>query len=216
MNGRGGTGSFGRMGFYTTKIFPALLDKMTTNPETDALRAEVLAPARGRVLEIGFGTGHNIPHLPASVTSVVGLDPNPGMEKIARPRIAAAAIPIELQLGKGEQLPFADGSFDTVVTTLVLCGVQDAGATLREIRRVLAPGGRYLFMEHGLAPDAAVQRSQRRMNGFSRLVFGCQLNRPIAKLLTDGGFELETVREFFKQNDPKFAGYTTLGVAAPQ
>ena len=100
------------MSFYTTKILPTLLDKATSSPETEALRREVLAPARGRVLEIGFGTGRNIPHLPAGVTSVVGLEPNPGVEKLARPRIIAASIPIELQIGSGEQLPFPSACFD--------------------------------------------------------------------------------------------------------
>jgi SAM-dependent methyltransferase len=203
------------MGFYTTKLLPMFLDKATSSPETHALRDEVLAPARGRLLEIGFGTGLNIAHYPSSVTSVVGLEPNPGVEKLARPRISAAAIPIELRIGAAERLPFADGSFDTVVTTLVLCSVEDPGAALKEIRRVLAPGGSYLLLEHGLAPDAKVQRWQRRMNGFSKLVFGCRLNRPIRELVTANGFAFERSREFFKANDPKFAGYTTLAAAVP-
>ena len=203
------------MGFYTTRLLPGFMDKMTSSPETAVLRAEQLAPARGRLLEIGFGTGLNIPHFPSSVTSVVGLDPNPGVEKLARPRIGAAPIPVELRMGSGEQLPFPDGSFDTVVTTLVLCAVANVEATLKEIRRVLAPGGTYLLMEHGLAPDSKVQKWQRRLNGVNKLVFGCRLDRPIGQLVTGSGFRFQSSREFFKDKDPKFAGYTTLAVAVP-
>ena len=181
------------MGFYTTKILPGFMDKMTGGPETEALRKEVLASARGRVLEIGFGTGRNIPYFPSTVTQVVGLDPNPGIEKIARLRISAASLPVELRIGAGEQLPFPDGSFDTVVTTLVLCSVENPETTLKEIRRVLAPGGSYLLMEHGLAPDARVQKWQHRINGFNRMVLGgCNLNRPIRQMVTANGFTLQT------------------------
>ena len=203
------------MGLYKTRILPGFMDKMTSSPETAALRKEQLAPARGRLLEIGFGTGLNIPHFPSSVTSVIGLDPNPGVEKLARPRISSALIPVELRMGSGERLPFPDASFDTVVTTLVLCAVEDVEATLKEIRRVLAPGGCYLLMEHGLAPDAKVQKWQRRMNGFSKLVLGCHLNRPIGQMVTGSGFKFQSSRQFFQDKAPKFAGYTTLAVAVP-
>lgn len=203
------------MGFYSCRIRPWCLDKLTASPETEGLRKEVLAPARGRLLEIGFGTGLNIPHFPPEVTDVVGLEPNPGVERLARPRIDAASIPIELRIGAGERLPFPDHSFDTVVTTLVLCSVQDVGATLQEIRRVLAPGGQYLLMEHGLAPEPEVQRWQHRMNGFNKLVFGCLLTRPMRETLLANGCRFERSREFYREKDPRFVGYTTLGVAVP-
>ena len=138
------------------------------------------------------------------------------MEKIARPRIKAAPIPVELRIGAGEQLPFPDGSFDTVLTFLVLCSVEKPEATLKEIRRVLAPGGSYLLVEHGLAPDASVQKWQRRNNGLNKMVFGgCNLNRPIRQLVTTSGFTFRKSREFFQEKAPKFAGFTTLAVAAP-
>ncbi len=204
------------MGFYTTTILPGFMDKMTSGPETEALRKEALAPARGRLLEIGFGTGRNIPHFPSAVTHVVGLDPNPGVEKIARPRIDDAPLSVEFRIGAGEQLPFPDGSFDTVVTFLVLCSVKNPEATLKEIRRVLAPGGSYLLVEHGLAPDANVQKWQRRINGLNKMVLGgCNLNRPIRQMVTTSGFTFQKSREFFQEKAPKFAGFTTLAVAAP-
>lgn len=203
------------MAFYRTRILPRLLDSAVSSPEADRLRKEVLAPARGRLLEIGFGTGLNAAHYPPAVTSVVGLDPNPGAAKLAQPRIAAASVPIELQLGAGERLPFPDSSFDTVVTTLVLCSVTSVEATLKEIRRVLVPGGSYLLMEHGLAPDPKLQRRQAMWNGLNKLVFGCHLNRPIARMVTDSGFEFLRSSEFFMESEPRSVGYITMGVAVP-
>jgi len=203
------------MGFYSTRILPALLDMATSGAGTERLRREALAPARGRVLDIGFGTGGNVPFFPPDVVSVVGLDPNPGVERRARRRIRAAAIPIELRIGAGERLPFPDASFDTVVTTLVLCSVGDPAATLKEIRRVLAPGGRYLLLEHGLAPDADVQKWQHRLNPVNRAVFGCSLTRPIGQILTRNGFTFTSSREFFRDDAPKFAAFTTMAQVVP-
>ena len=203
------------MGFYSTRILPALLDMATSGAGTERLRREALAPARGRVLDIGFGTGGNVPFFPPDVVSVVGLDPNPGVERRARRRIRAAAIPIELRIGAGERLPFPDSSFDTVVTTLVLCSVGDPAATLAEIRRVLAPGGRYLLLEHGLAPDADVQKWQHRLNPVNRAVFGCSLTRPIGQILTRNGFTFTSSREFFRDDAPKFAAFTTMAQVVP-
>src|SRR4051812_27328361 len=111
------------MGFYQRRILPTFLDKMTNRPELNELRQQQLASARGRVLEIGFGTGLNAAHYPRDVERVVALDSNPGVERLARKRIEAASVPIEFLLGSGERLPFEDGSFDSVVTTLVLCSV---------------------------------------------------------------------------------------------
>src|SRR5262245_1846961 len=112
------------MGVYERRILPILLDKMMTGAETERLRRDALAPARGRVLEIGFGTGLNLPHYPPAVTHLVGLEPNPGMEKIARQRLVAASMTGEFVLRRGDSpLPYDDGAFDTVVTTFVLCTV---------------------------------------------------------------------------------------------
>src|SRR5438046_1492100 len=146
------------MGFYHRHILPKFLDKMTSRSPLPDLRKEVLATARSRVLEIGFGTGLNAAYYPREVEHVVALDTNPGVERLARKRIETAPVPIEFHLGSGEHLPFEDGTFDTVVTTLVLCSVSDVGSALAEIRRVLSPRGRYLVLEHGLADDAKVQK----------------------------------------------------------
>jgi ubiquinone/menaquinone biosynthesis C-methylase UbiE len=203
------------MGVYERRVLPILLDKMMTGPETQRLRKDALAPARGRVLEIGFGTGLNVPCYPPAVDHLVGVDPNSGMEKIARQRLGAAPMTGEFVLGRGDnRLPFEDGSFDTVVTTFVLCTVGDPQRALNEIRRVLKPDGQYLLLEHGLAPDTGVQKWQQRLNRFNRVVFGgCNLNRPIAKLVVDAGFAFQASNEFFQAAAPKFAGWTTSAIA---
>ena len=203
------------MGWYERRVLPILLEKMMSGAETERLRKDALKPARGRVLEIGCGTGLNVPHYPAAVTHLVGLDPNAGMETIARRRLAAAPVKGEFVLGRGDnRLPFEDASFDTVVTTFVLCTVGDAEHALSEIRRVLKPSGQYLLLEHGLAPDAAVQRWQRRLNRVNRLALGgCNLNRPIARLVVGAGFTLQASNEFFQAGAPKFAGFTTSAIA---
>src|SRR5438270_12095587 len=160
------------MGFYERKILPKFLDVMMKTPENEKLRQEGLAPARGRLLEIGFGSGLNVAYYPKEVTSVVGIEPNPGMEKLARQRISVATIPIEFQIGSGESLPFKDGTFDTVVTTLTLCSIDDVESALREVRRVLAPDGRYVLFEHGLSEEANIQKWQRRLNGINMKILG--------------------------------------------
>ncbi len=153
------------MGFYRSTILPFLLDKATGTRELAALRREMLAPARGRVLEIGFGTGLNAPHYPAKVERVVAMDPNYPDDKRARKRIERASVPIELRRAAGEDVPLDASSFDTVVTSLVLCSVADAPRTLAEVRRVLKPGGHYLFLEHGLSDEPDVQKWQKRLTG---------------------------------------------------
>jgi ubiquinone/menaquinone biosynthesis C-methylase UbiE len=203
------------MRFYERRILPTLLDKLMTRAETVRMRKTALAPARGRVLEIGFGTGLNVPHYPSTVTHLVGVDPNPGVERLARQRLGAAPMASEFALGPGDnRLPYDDGTFDTVVTTFVLCTVGDVNRALSEIRRVLKADGQYLLLEHGLAPDAGVQRWQQRLNGLNRLILGgCNLNRPIAKLVTGGGFMFQTFNEFFQADAPKFIAWTTSAIA---
>src|SRR5262245_45553978 len=204
------------MGLYNSYVLPRLIDKMASRPEMEPLRKEAVAPARGRVLEIGFGSGLNIPHYPKAVERIIGLDPNAGVEKLARPRIRAASIPIEFRVGSGESLPFPDGSFDTVVTTYVLCTIDDVQGALHEIRRVLAPDGCYVLLEHGLAEDRNVQKWQRRLNRINMMMLGhCRLDRPISKLVTEAGFTFGSSREFFSDGAPRYAGWTTCGRAVP-
>jgi ubiquinone/menaquinone biosynthesis C-methylase UbiE len=204
------------MGLYERSVFPWICDKLTSGREASRLRKQVLVPARGRVLEVGFGTGLNAAHYPRQVERVVGVDSNPGVEKLARARIAAAAVPIEFRLASAGRLPFDDHSFDTVVTTLTLCSVPDAGRALAELRRVLAPEGQYLLLEHGLAEEPGIQKWQRRLSKPHMLISaGCQLDLPVAALVTGAGFRFSSVEHFEWSGTPKVAAFTTLACAVP-
>jgi ubiquinone/menaquinone biosynthesis C-methylase UbiE len=204
------------MGLYSRFILPRLLDKMASGPAADQYRKQVLSEARGRVLEIGFGTGLNAAHYPKSVEKVIGIDPSDGGSQLRQQRAGGAPVPIEFRVASGERLPFDDGSFDTVVTTLSLCSIPDVDRALAEVRRVLAPGGRYLFLEHGLHPDATVQRWQHRINGLNKLLLGgCNLNRNIKQLIERAGFVFTHLEQFEFPEAPRFASFTNLGSATP-
>jgi SAM-dependent methyltransferase len=202
------------MGFYTRHIVPRINDKMASGPVADRYRKQVLAPARGRVLEVGFGTGLNAAHYPAAVERVVALDDNPGVESLAKKRIAAATTPIEYHRASGEVLGFEDASFDTLVTTLVLCSIPAVERALGEFRRLLKPGGEYLFMEHGLADDDGVMKWQRRLNPVQMFMAGgCRLDRDIQSLVRGAGFDIAEVEQFYYPGAPRPMGFTTLGRA---
>jgi SAM-dependent methyltransferase len=204
------------MGFYRRAVLPFLMDRTMDREELRGHRRELLAPARGRVLEVGFGSGLNAPFYPPppAVERVVAVDPNAGMQRRAGRRIAAASVPIEQRLASGERLPADDASFDCVVTSFVLCSVDEIDRTLAEIARVLRPGGRYLLFEHGLSDDPKLQRWQRRLDGLQqRLAGGCHLTRPIRADVERAGFRFESVRDFHLREGPRVATFCTLGVA---
>jgi len=204
------------MGFYERRVFPWLNDRLNRDPEIIRLRREALAPASGRVLEIGFGTGGNLPYYPAAVTEIVGIEPSEGMNARASRAIAASRIPVEIIATGAEKLPQPDRSFDTAVSTLTLCTVADPLRVLSEIRRVLREEGRLIVLEHGLSDDAGVARWQQRLNGFQNIVAcGCNLNRPVIDLLEIAGFRLERIREFYAPKMPRTHGFITQAVARP-
>jgi ubiquinone/menaquinone biosynthesis C-methylase UbiE len=152
----------------------------------------VVPLARGRVLEVGFGSGLNLPYYdPHSVTGVWGLDPSPDMTRMASGRLKDAALDVEIIHGRAEAIPLDDACVDTVLVTYTLCTIPDAPAALREMARVLAPGGRLLFCEHGMAPDRGVRRWQRLLGpAWRRLGGGCNLDRDIPGLIRDAGFTI--------------------------
>ena len=202
------------MRFYHHYIFPYLLDLAMASPALRKPRERTLAPACGRILEIGFGTGRNLPHYPSSVERIEAIDPDLDMDRLSLPRIRHARIAVDFHHLDAEHLPFEEGSFDTVVSTMTLCSIPDVAHALREVRRVLKPGGQFLFLEHGRAPDAGVARWQERVNRYwMPLAGGCHVNRPIRRLVEDSGLEPEQVQTYYMKKTPQFVGYMTEGVA---
>lgn len=183
--------------------------------EFSCLRRRALGAARGRVLEIGFGTGLNLPHYdPAKVERLIVVDDNAGMSRRAAERIDASPIAVESIARSAEALPLDDASVDTVVSSWTLCSIPDVAAALGEIRRALAPGGRFLFVEHGLAPEPKVQAWQHRLTPVQRVIgVGCHLDRKIDALIADAGFGFERLDAFYMERAPRFAGFTYLGAA---
>ena len=177
---------------YDRYLLPHLIDYACGMGEVMKLRSQLVPQARGEVLEIGLGTGLNLGFYdPARVSRIVGVDPAAQMQGMARRRAAALAIPVEMLALELGQIQAADERFDSIVCTFTLCSIPDAAAALAEMRRVLKPGGRLLFAEHGLAPDAGVARWQRRLTPcWKPLAGGCHLDRDISRLLTNAGFAI--------------------------
>lgn len=202
------------MGIYTEKVLPHIIDKACGMKSAVPLRQRVCDGLHGRVVEIGFGSGHNIPHYPATVTGVAAVEPADVGWKLAGTRLAAASVRVERTGLDGQALPLPDHSCDTALSTWTLCTIPDVATALGEVQRVLKPGGTLHFVEHGLAPDENVQRWQHRLEPMQKRLFGgCHLSRPIADLLTDAGFTLSEVEIFYEDGAPKFLAADTLGVA---
>src|SRR5262245_59166236 len=166
------------------------------NPEMTPIRAELISRSVGSVVELGIGSGLNLPFYPAGVQRIYGVDPSLELQERARPRAAAASAPVEFLLQSAEErLPLADSSIDTAVSTWSLCSIPDPVRALREVRRVLKPTGRLLFVEHGRSPDAGVRRWQERVNPlWKRIGGGCHVNRPIDDLIRAAGFEVDALQ----------------------
>lgn len=183
--------------------------------QMNELRPPTLSGADGAVLEVGFGTGLNVEFYPPGVASVTGLDPFPPdrLESLDA-RIASAPFPVEqVMLRADGPLPFDTGRFDCVVTTWTLCSIPDPLRALAEMGRVLRPAGRYVFIEHGRAPSAAMSRWQDRLNPiWRRIAGGCNMNRPIDQLVEEGGFKL-TELERFRHTGPALLAHMYRGVA---
>jgi ubiquinone/menaquinone biosynthesis C-methylase UbiE len=182
------------MGFYSDIILPKLCDLAMRNRELVPFRRRVIGAAEGRVLEIGAGSGLNLPFYRAPVTEVLALEPAPRLVAMARSAAGAATMPVRFLAASAESIPLDDHSVDTVVTTWTLCSIPQAATALGEMRRVLRPGGRLLFVEHGRAPDAGVRRWQDWLTPvWRRCAGGCHLNRPIAAMIADAGFRLDRI-----------------------
>lgn len=202
------------MGWYEERVLPRIINKVLDNRQTRKVRSRVASGLTGEVLEIGFGSGLNLPYLPATVTRVSGVDPSGKAAELAAARIKATEVPVELVGLDGQQLPLADASVDSVLSTWTLCTIPDAVAAIREVRRVLRPGGSLHFVEHGAADDAGVRRWQDRLNGVQqRIAGGCNLNRDIAEIVAAGGLTISKLDRYYAPGQPKAFGTLYEGVA---
>lgn len=201
------------VGFYVDRVLPRITDVALSGTEFTKLRARVCQGLSGDVLEVGFGSGRNIPHYPSSVKRLRAVDPATVGRRLASKRLAASPLRIEFIGLNGEELPLEDASVDQVLTTWTLCTIPDVDRAVAEMRRVLRPGGAVHFVEHGLSPDAKVARWQHRLNPIQRRVFGgCHLNRPIDRLLENAGLTVAPLDTFYAKG-PKPFGYLFEGVA---
>ncbi len=200
---------------YEKRLFPRLIE-LGMRHMAD-LRPEALSAATGDVLEIGFGTGLNLPHYPEGVRSLAAIDPMDALPERVQERIDAAPFPVERQALRADRaLPFDAGRFDTVSVTWTLCTIPEVDVALAEMRRVLKSDGRLLFIEHGRSDDAGVARWQDRLNPIQKFIAcGCNLNRQIDELIRKSGFELLNIDRFELEKTPRLLGSMYRGVARP-
>jgi SAM-dependent methyltransferase len=202
------------MGVYGEHVLPRIINVACGLKSADPLRQRVCEGLHGDVLEIGFGSGLNVPFYPDRVQRVAAVEPSDVGWKLAQKRLQATNVPVSRSGLDGQSLPFEDNSYDTAVSTWTLCTIPNVGAALGEVRRVLKPGGTLRFVEHGLAPDENVRRWQRRLEPVQKRVFGgCHLTRPVVKLLTGAGFTITELDEFYEEGAPKFLTADSLGSA---
>ena len=202
------------MGFYDDQVLPRLINLVCNTKTVRPLRERACAGLRGRVVEVGFGSGLNVPYYPPEVTSIAAIEPADTGWKLAARRVADASVPIERTGLDGQKLPLPDNSCDAALSTYTLCTIPDVTVALDELRRVLKPGAALHFLDHGLAPDESVRRWQHRLDPLEqRLAGGCHLTRPIADLLTEAGFRITEIDVFYEKGTPKPWGALSLGVA---
>ncbi|MFI8104609.1 class I SAM-dependent methyltransferase [Streptomyces sp. NPDC086023] len=202
------------MGWYGDHVVPRIIDAACGAKTAPPLRRRVCAGLAGEVVEIGFGSGHNVPFYPSEVTSVDAVEPSDTGWRLAADRIRASSVPVRRGGRDAQYLPYEDDRFDAALSTWTLCTVPDPGAALAELRRVLRPGASLHFVEHGLAPDEDVRRWQRRLEPLNkRLLGGCHLTRRTVPLLTAAGFTIREVDFFYEEAAPRFLAADALGVA---
>jgi ubiquinone/menaquinone biosynthesis C-methylase UbiE len=204
------------MGLYARHLFPYLMDWTMGSRKFQEQRQEALKPLYGEVLEIGFGTGLNLPHYPATVAKLVALEPACMLPSAVTKRMAAAPVPVELVRGSAERLPFEDRCFDCVLSTWTLCTIPEVVTALREIRRVLKPDGHYVFLEHGRSDSPRIAQWQDRLNPLQqRIGVGCNMNRPIDLLIAKAGLRLPHLYRFVMPGIPRLVGEMFRGTALP-
>jgi len=204
------------MSLYNDRILPHVINLAMRHRELRPYRERVLSQARGRVLEVGIGSGLNLPLYGPGVDAILGLDPAARLIAMAQDAANRSKIPVTLITGSAQAIPIDRGSIDTLVTTWTLCSIPDVGSALQEMRRVLKPGGQLLFVEHGSAPEENVRKWQNRLTPvWKRIGGGCHLNRPIRRLIEDAGFRMLRLNAGYA-NGPRPMAYFYEGCAAPQ
>jgi SAM-dependent methyltransferase len=202
------------MGVYSEHLRPRLHALALNDRVTGELRDRVCAGLIGDVLEIGYGSGLNQPHLPATVSGVWAIEPSATALRLGGGRRTASTVPVVVAGDDAQSLPFPDGRFDAALCTWVLCGIPNPGAALAEVARVLKPGATLHLVEHGLAPDPSVVRWQRRGNAINRAVSGCVLDNDVRLLLDDSPLTVTEMNEHYERGAPKAAGYMYEGRAS--
>jgi len=203
------------MGLYDDRVLPRILNKACGSTTLEPLRRRVCQGLAGHVIEIGFGSGHNVPFYPAAISSVTAVEPSNLSWRLADQRLGATTVPVIRSGLDGQSLPFDDDCYDAALSTWTLCTIPDAAAALSELRRVLKPGGTLRFLEHGLAPDERIRRWQRRLDPLQqRIAGGCHLTRPIVDLLEAAGFTVKNVDVFYEAGTTKVSGAASLGIAS--
>jgi SAM-dependent methyltransferase len=205
------------MPFYKDHVYPYLVSALGNPKPIDDIRRRIVPLAQGSVLEIGVGPGVNFTHYdPARVTNVYALEPNPGMLRRAEEQQRQTEVKIEFLDLPGERIPLADASVDTVVSTFTLCTIPGVVEAIQGVRRVLKPGGKLIFFEHGLSPNPAIQRWQKRSEPLFRWAFeGCHVTRDIPALIGKGGFDIGQIDAGYLSPFPKSGSYCWWGVAQP-
>ncbi|MDX1755039.1 MAG: class I SAM-dependent methyltransferase [Marinobacter sp.] len=203
------------MKFYDEKILPMLIDKTCSLGQIMKLRSQVVPQCEGTVLEVGMGSGINLAFYNADrVELVYGLEPSEGMRRKAQANLEKSPVNVEWLDLPGEKIPLDDDSVDTVLLTFTLCTIPDWQAALKQMLRVLKPGGKLLFLEHGQSPDDSVHKWQDRITpAWKKIAGGCHLNRPISTLIEQAGFRIEELENLYVPKTPKIAGYIYKGRA---
>ena len=200
--------------FYSKKLFPPLCEFALSGNFLNRFRHDTLQETKGKVLEIGFGTGLNLAHYPKEVRKIDAVDVNPSMHRLSKRRIEKSAIAVTNHVISGENLPMDDASYDCVACTFTLCSITDVSRALSEVNRVLKRGGKFVFLEHGLSNDSEVQTWQHRLNHFQKQIGdGCHLNRDIDKIVRRASFEITSLKRLHLPVFPRVIGHCYQGIA---